>query len=201
GGAAILAADDEIAEVIGQKVLRSVRHIVEIDAASGRHAKPKTRATALGQARVALHRAELPAGPRIAGRAPRGALRAIGELELRGGAKAGIGQALRLQALEVAAVHGGALRLQIGPMRATAIRTLIPAEAQPAEILEERLRKALATARSVGILHAQHEAAGAPSRQQAIEQCRACIAQVQLPRGTGRKACDDRLNRHPYNVA
>ena len=46
-GAAIGAPQDEVADVVGREALRSVHHVVELDAPPGGHAKPRGRRDAL----------------------------------------------------------------------------------------------------------------------------------------------------------
>src|SRR5580692_11202088 len=81
-------------------------------------------------------------------------------------------------------------------MHSGALRTLIPVEPQPGKIAADRCDHALLGARGIGILNAQHEAAGVALRQQKIEQRRARISQMQRARGARRKARDNGVLRH-----
>ena len=96
---------------------------------------------------------------------------------------------------------GSALRLPVGRMRPGAIRALIPVEPQPRKIAAQRADHGLLGPQGIGILDAQHEAAGVPARQQKIEQRRARISQMQCAAGARCKARDHGVLIHPYNVA
>ena len=84
------------------------------------------------------------------------------------------------------------LRLVVGRVRSTHVRTLIPVQPQPSESLKNRLQSFLDIALLVGIIDAQQECAISLSGEQIIEQRRADSTNVQIARGTGGKTRPDR---------
>lgn len=86
-----------------------------------------------------------------------------------------------LQTLECARVQCRALGLAVGLMRATDLRTLVPVEPQPRQILEDgRLEAALAPV-GVRVLDAHDEGPAGTSRDQPVKQRRARTAEMQEP--------------------
>src|ERR1700674_289057 len=128
---AVLAPDDEVADVVGQETLCTMHQVLELDALSARHPKAQARLASLRQARRALGGAQLAAGSGVARRAAGGQLRAPRQIQLELAAEARIRQPLAFEPLKVLLVERGALRLTIGPMRTGAIRSLVPIQSQP----------------------------------------------------------------------
>ena len=96
----ILAPDDEIADVARRESLRSVHEVGEFDHRLGRHGEAQCRPQSARGPLGTLRRRQLSAGPRVARRLARHALQFSRQLQLLGGAKAGICAGLGLQAGE-----------------------------------------------------------------------------------------------------
>ena len=84
-----------------------------------------------------------------------------------------------------------ALRLEIGPVRATHFRALIPLDAQPAKAVQNGLQGRRHVALLVGIVDPQHEMAAVLAGEEPIEQRRAHAANVQVSGRTGSKTGTD----------
>src|SRR5690606_2740761 len=146
-----------------------------------------------GDARLALSRAQAPAGAGIdlpleavRGMAGGGDLR----LDLSARAEAGIEQAALLQCFERGGVVAEMLRLD--PHR------LLPAQAQPGEVLEDRGGVFRAAARDVDILDAQQETTAGFSGARMGDPCRIGMAEMQIAGRAWRETCDDvRLHGNP----
>src|SRR6266542_3792709 len=80
------------------------------------------------------------------------------------------------------------LGLAVGPAGAADVRTLVPVQPEPAEVLENALLGRLGRSLGVGVLDAQHIGAVVPARQQPVEERRARVAHVQLAGRTGSEA-------------
>jgi hypothetical protein len=83
------------------------------------------------------------------------------------------------------AVEGSALRLAIGAMRSPDGRSLVPIEAQPLHVLEDRLLVLRLGTLPVGILDAQDELAAMPAGEQPIKEGGTSAPDVQVPCGAG----------------
>jgi hypothetical protein len=79
---------------------------------------------------------------------------------------------------------------------ATNVRSFVPLESQPAQVVECTLQHRLVAALSIRILDAQHETAATPARSEEIEQRRARIAQVETTARAGRESGDYSGRRH-----
>src|SRR5207237_524228 len=91
--------------------------------------------------------------------------------------------ALRDQGLRVPVVRGQPLHLEVGRVRASHDRSLVPIEPEPLEAVDDRLFALLRAARLVGVLDAEHERALVLPRPQPVEQRGAGA-----PGGRGREA-------------
>jgi len=200
--AAVFAPDDEIADVIGQETLGTMHQVLELDALPGGHPEAQARPAPGRQPGCALLGVQLAAGAGVARRLAGRDLRPPHQIQLKAAAEARVCQPLAFQPLKILLVDGAALRLPVRPVRAGDIWPLVPRESQPRQVDAQRGHHILLGARRIGILDAQHEAAGVPLRQQVVEQRGARIAQVQCAAGAGRKARDDGvLGHYRYNVA
>ena len=106
--AAIGAPQDEVADVVGGEALRSVHHVVELDAPAGGHAKPRGGRDALGALAHARLGRQLAAGAGITRRTPGGELRLARQVQFERRAVAGIREAARIERGRVARVDGAA---------------------------------------------------------------------------------------------
>jgi hypothetical protein len=77
------------------------------------------------------------AGARVAGRASRGKLRSARQPELLGSAEARVGSTRAREQLDRAGMESAARALQIGRVWTAAVRTLVPVEAEPAQVFEQ----------------------------------------------------------------
>src|SRR5262249_25935031 len=131
---------------------------------------------------------QAPARARVSRRAPgRERLLAL-RLELRGRAEARVRCAGALQFLRVRLIQVQPLRLAIRPMSAARVGPLIPVEAEPAKVLENRLLRFARGALGVGVLDAQDEGSALAARQQPVEERRARVADVEPARRAGCKS-------------
>src|SRR5438128_2688157 len=73
-------------------------------------------------------------------------------------------------------------------MQSAEVRSLIPVESEPAQILDDRLFGLDARPLGVGIFNPQNEDAIVTARQEPIEERRARVADVQVARRAGRKS-------------
>ena len=138
--------------------------------------------------RVRLGCADATAGPRVARRqAGRDCRAAIG-FELIGRTETVIGALAGEQFLGVRAVQVQPLGLSIGSVRPADLRSFVPVQAKPAEILEHARLGLVRRALDVRIFDTKDESATGVSRHQPVEQRRAGVAHVQMTGGTGCEA-------------
>ena len=83
----------------------------------------------------------------------------------------------------VLVVVRGALGLTVGAVVAPGLNALVPLEAHPAEIVQDRLLGRLNRALAIRVFDPQNEGAVLSARQQPIEEGRARVADVQLAGG------------------
>ena len=80
------------------------------------------------------------------------------------------------------------LGLPVRPARTADVGPLVPVEAEPAQIAQDRRLGLARRALDVGVLDAQDERAARAARQQPVEQRRARVADVELAGGAGCEA-------------
>ncbi len=179
--------DDEVADLVGGELDVSLDQVVEHQHPTGRDLETEGEGAPLGLESSGLYR-----GNGLTAEA-------VGSLLALGGSF--VGRAFRFGAIVLVDVTGldqslgrpavdfGSLRLIVGPVRATDLRTLIPIDADPAEPVEDPLDGVLDVPLLVGVVDPQDElAAAVVSRQQPVEQGRPDPADVQEPRRAGREA-------------
>ncbi len=198
-GRAVRTPHHEIADIIGREALRPVHEVNPLDAHGRGHAEAQRRREALRLAPGALIQGQVAAGAGIARRLPGAELCAARELELERRAEAGVDGAPLLELREVAGIESAALRLAIRAERILAIGPGIPLDAEPPEVLKQRVHMGLEAALGVGILDAQDEAPACLSREQQVEERGARIPEVQLAGGAGSET-GDRRRAHRAHV-
>src|SRR5665213_70316 len=137
--AAILPSDDEIADVIGSEALRTMGDILELETAARRDPKTQAGGQSTGRPRCTLLPRQFATAARVAWRASRSQLRTPRQLQLQGRTEARISQQVALELLEVALVQRPPLGLAIRRAGAATIGSLVPAQAEPAQIGAQRL--------------------------------------------------------------
>ena len=90
--------------------------------------------------------------------------------------------------LGVRAVDRLSLALPVGAGGTTHVRTLVPLQAEPAQVGEDRFLRTRHVALHVGILDAEHELPAEVARQEPVEDGRAGTADVEVPGGAGCEA-------------
>src|SRR6185436_9120726 len=98
-------------------------------------------------------------------------------------AEAVVRLAARHQLHRMRAVDVQPLGLPVRAMIATGVRTLIPVESEPAQIVERRALGLLGRARDVGVLDAKDERTARAAGEQPVEERGARVADVQLSGG------------------
>lgn len=78
------------------------------------------------------------------------------------------------------AIDGQPVRLPIWPELTTDIRTLVPIQAEPLEVVNKLIFEASFTAVHVGIFDTQNHGSAFLPREEPVEQSRACIADVEM---------------------
>ena len=190
--AAVGAAHHEVADVGTGEVLVTVHEVLEADATGCRHPEPQSRPPPFCLALATLCGSELAAGAGVARRPTGGGLRPPAQVELQRAAITGIHSPQGLETIKRRRVVRTARRLFVRGRRTSAAGALVPGEAQPGQILDERGDELRPAALCVGVLDAQQEAATVAARQQPVEQRGTRVTEVQLPRGTGREPRYDR---------
>src|SRR6185503_11703932 len=93
------------------------------------------------------------------------------------------------QFLGVRLIEVQAFGLAVRTVRAAGVRTLVPVEAEPAEIEGDRVFRLAARSLDVGVLDPQNEdprrVFGGATGQQPVEQRGPRVADMKLPRGAG----------------
>src|SRR6185437_12533187 len=124
----------------------------------------------------------------VPGWTSRGELRPARGFELERGAEARVDGVSLLERPKVARVERTALRLAVRSTVILLVRAGVPVQPQPAQVFQHDGEVRLLAALRVRVLDTQQETPAAASRQEKIEERRARIAEVQLPRGARRKA-------------
>src|SRR5687767_2719321 len=187
GRAAVGARDDEIADVVAGKPLRSVDAVLEENCASHGHAEPKRAGPTLAASAVNLVIGKRGAGPGVTRRTTGRELSASREAELFGRAEAWIDPTGFTQCRNRRLVDCAALALQVRRMRAAPVRTLVPVETQPSQIAQHPLDERRLVAGGVGVLDTQHEMAIATARSKVAEHRRPRVAEMQMTGRAGRE--------------
>ena len=89
------------------------------------------------------------------------------------------------------------LGLPVRRVRPADVRALVPVEAEPAQVVENRCLGLARRSLGVGVLDAQDERAAVAAREQPVEQRRARVADVQLAGRTRREPDAQRPHRAP----
>src|SRR5207248_5288206 len=95
-------------------------------------------------------------------------------------AKASIRNSGGEELLRGGAVNIDALRLPIRLVRPAVVRTFIPIESEPAQIVEHHRFRLARRSRLVGVFDANDERATVPLREKPVEDCRARAADVEI---------------------
>ena len=163
-GCAVLATNDEVADVRRRKALRPVHEIGELDDRRVGHGETQRGLASLGQPRGALGGGEGAAGAGIARGSACHALELARELELVGRAKARVGASCGLQAGEQLPIPGAAFGLQVRRARTPDLRPLVPLEPEPTQLRDQRREMTRLAALDIRVLDAQYESPAAVSR-------------------------------------
>ena len=189
GRVAVGLEDDEVVELSGGHGGLAANHVVNRDLARLRCLEADDVRALLGQVAGDRLRLEAKRGPVVAVGMP---LRLPGRLQLLRCLERPVGPAGFDEPLGVVAVVLQTLRLVIGarfpPTTALELRSLVPLDGQPREILQDRSRGRFRGALAVGVLNAQEEAAALGPGIRPAEESRAGAAHVEMPRRAGRKA-------------
>src|SRR5262249_13321895 len=166
---------DVLPDLALERVLHD--HVAIGDAqAERRWTLPRARRHAVGAARARVAR------PLLAGV---GRARDAGDVRAR--AVAEIDEVARGERRDRRLVRRAALRLAVGRPRPTDVRTLVPVEPQPPEILELPLFDARDDARTVEILDAQDEHASGDACRAPRDDRRGGRAEMEVAGGGGRE--------------
>ena len=84
------------------------------------------------------------------------------------------------QPFGVLTINFQTVRLTIRPIRSTHIRTFVPVDAKPFEVVNELVLKAGLAAIHVGVLDTQHHRAALLAREQPVKKCSAGISDVKM---------------------
>ena len=189
---AVVAANDEITDVVRQESLRSVHRIDEFDDQITGYGKSERGLQPPRLPLGALCSRQMPAGSRVARRLARHALQLARQLQFLRRAVAGVGLAVRRQLLEQGSVEFAALRLGVRGRRAADLRPLIPVQAQPPHVRDQFIAKTHLATLDIRVFDAQDEAPAALARPKMAEKGRPRVSQVQRTRRAGGKPRDDR---------
>src|SRR5882672_11209934 len=194
---ALRPANDEIADVIREESLRPMHQIVEADFGCRRDAKAGRLRQTLRPAFRPLRLAERAAGARVSWRSSGGELRLAREFEFQRRAETRVGQPERRELREMPGIYRGPPGLQVWPVTAADIRSLVPGDSEPGELLDERSGVNFDAAFAVSVLHAQDEAAAAVTRHEKTEEGRPRVTEMQGTRGARSKSRDRRTVHGP----
>src|SRR5262249_25089689 len=187
GGVAVGADDHGIADDLALKAHLAADRVGEDDVVLVGHAKADRRTLASGHPRGGLRLRQPAAGAGVVGRASgRQGLLTLG-LELRGRTEAVIRLVRSQQLGGVRRVEMQPLRLPVRTMRTVDVGTLVPVEAQPAQVAGDRGFRLTRRSLGVRVLEPQDEPAALAAREQPVEERGTRIADVQLP---GRTRCE-----------
>ena len=192
-GRAVGAEDDEVVELLGVEAHVAVDRVVHEDvAAVERHLDAQGVGLAGLDASPRLGGVEVAAGALVA---LEGVVALLGGplvlRELLGRAEAGVGLALRPQALGGLAVDREPVGLLVGAEVAAHERALVPVEPQPAHGAEDDLGVLLRRAGGVGVVDAQDEGPVVGAGERPVVYGRAGAAHVELAGGGGCEAHAD----------
>src|SRR5207247_10511666 len=98
-------------------------------------------------------------------------------------AEARIGESPLLELGKILAVDLTAMRLLVGTVRATGLRTFIPLQPEPAQILHQCERVFFMAAHGVGVFEPQQKYTTVSAREQEVEQCREHVPELQQAGG------------------
>ena len=161
---AVGADDHRIADDVGLKAHLAADEVGEGDVAILRHAKADRRPLAAGDARRRLLRRHAPARARIL-RRPAGGERLLSiGLELRGRAEAVVRRLAGKQLLRVRLIEMEPLRLTIRTVRPVDVGPLVPVEAEPSKIADDRRLRLARRTLEVGVFDPENEGAALPAR-------------------------------------
>ena len=172
----------------------AAHEVSEDDGAVRRHPEPDDGVLPARDAAACLVDGERPARPRVARRLPRGNRGLALGLEALGGTEAVVRAASVDERGGVQAVQVKPLRLPVGTMRPADVRALIPLQAEPSEILENRRLRLARGPLDVGVFDAQDERSAGSARHQPVEQGRARIADVEMAGGAWGEADSHRFS-------
>src|SRR4051812_2402828 len=181
GRAAVGSHQDRIADHVGAERDFAADEILECDVDVLGNAEADDRALATLEPLARLVWRNRPAGAGVARRTAGGEHGAAVRLELLRGAEAIVGMPAGEQLVCVRRIEMQPLRLPVRSITAADVWSLVPLEAEPAEIVEDALLRRLRRALRVGILDAQDERAVVTPREQPVEERRTRIADVKLP--------------------
>ncbi len=182
-GRAVGADDDRIADHVGLKPHVSAHRVGEDDVALLRHAEADRRTLARRDARGGGVARQAPARAGVARRTSvRDRVLTLG-VELRRRAETVVRVVRAEQLLRVRLIEVQPLGLPVRPVPAADVRPLIPLEAQPAQIADNRRLRLARRALDVGVLDAQDDGAAGTAREQPVEQRRPRVADVELTGG------------------
>ena len=181
-GHAVGAHDDRVAEGAGADGDGSADQVVDDDVSRGNQEAHGRRLARLKPPPHLLRR-QREAAAVVARRPPRRQRLAAQLLEALLRAEAAVGEAGLEQLPGRGAMPFQALALPVGPGGPADVRALVPGEAEPAQVVHDARLERRVRARSVGVVHAQDEAAARVPGEEEVVERGARRADVQ---GTGR---------------
>ncbi len=191
GGSAVVAANDEVADVAGREALRPMHRIDEFNDLIFGNGKSQRRLQAPSLTLDPLSRRQMPAGPRIAWWFARHALQLSRQFQILRRAIARVRPAAFLQLREQSSIEFTAFRLRVRCRRTPDVRPLVPVQTQPAQFPHQLVPETKLAALDIGVLDAQNKPPAAFSRPKMAEKSGSSIAQMQGTGRTGRKPCGD----------
>jgi hypothetical protein len=186
--AAVRSDEHEIADHVAVEDDLAADQIPEPDLLRLGHLEADDRALARVNPHLCVLTRERSARPVILGRPAGGKVLMAIAIELGRRAEAVIRVVARHQLVRVRRIQVHTLGLTVWSVRPADIRTLVPLEAEPSEILEDAALRFPCRSLGVGILDAQDECSVLAVREQPVEQRRAGVAHVQLTGGAGSKS-------------
>ncbi len=177
---AVGAHDHRIADDVGLKADLASNRVREDDVAIVGDAKADRGALAGGRALGILPLRQPPAGAGIARRPSGGEGLLTLCLELRRRAEAVVRSVGAEQLLRVRLIEMQPLGLPVRAARSADVGPLVPVEAEPPQVAEDRRLRLARRALGVGVLDAQDERAALPAGEQPVEERRTGVPHVQL---------------------
>src|SRR5471030_2669790 len=101
-----------------------------------------------------------------------------------------------LERRKVGCIDRGTLRLTVWTARVLTVWPGVPGKPEPVQVGDQSLGVRLLAPLRIGIFDAQQEAPAGAARQKLVEERRACVAKVQVPGRTRRKAGNGILLGH-----